>query len=332
MPLQIDVAELSGLVVEAIFYGVFLTLFIVSAYIFVRRQMAKGDSLSLPMTVTAVCMILCATAQLSVDTANIFVAFLHRTRVERLRYLSDTSTKLFSAKHCITITQLLIGDSFVSYRCWIVWGRRIWIVILPILLSLGSAVCGTYVMWFYAHFPGTTVLEKKSWVAGIFTLSLCANAVATSLLAFRIWQVDRRTRQLMGTSTSSLMPIVKILIESGAINAAYLFVYNVSLLSGSEALEFMAQVATPISGIIFSIVIIRVGLNTKGELDWTVDHRSTRLNFAPGPKPKTGVSYMSDMETGALSTMRTIEVNVQHSFSSGSATDVENELEIKRRI
>ena len=63
-----------------------------------------------------------------------------------------------------------------------------------------------------------------------------------ALLAFRIWQVDRRTRALMGTSTSSLMPIVKILIESGAINAAYLFVYNVSLLSGSEALEFMAQV------------------------------------------------------------------------------------------
>ncbi len=38
------------------------------------------------------------------------------------------------------------------------------------------------------------------------------------------------------------MPIVKILIESGAINAAYLFIYNVTLLSGSQALEFMAQV------------------------------------------------------------------------------------------
>lgn len=90
-----------------------MTLFIVSSYVFVRRQMTKGASLSLPMTVTAVCMILCATAQLSVDTANVFVAFLHRSREERLRYLSDTSTKLFSAKHCITITQLLIGDSFV---------------------------------------------------------------------------------------------------------------------------------------------------------------------------------------------------------------------------
>ncbi|KAF5327360.1 hypothetical protein D9619_004994 [Psilocybe cf. subviscida] len=329
MPFQIDVAELSGLVVEAGFYGMYLTLFIVSTYIFAKRQMLKVATLNLPMTITAVCMILLATAQLAVDTANVFVAFLHRTREERIRFLSETGTKLFSAKHCILITQLLIGDSFVSYRCWVVWGRRIWIVILPVLLSLGSAVSGTYVMWVFAHHPSTTVKEQKSWVAAIFTLSLCANAVATSLLAFRIWQVDRRTRAVLGTSTSSLMPIVKILVESGAINAAYLFIYNVTLLSGSQALEFMAQVATPISGIIFSIVIIRVGLNTKGELDWTVDHRSTQINFAAGPKPKTGISAITDLEAGALSTIRTVEVNIQRSFSSGSGTDVDADIEMK---
>jgi len=308
---------------------VYLTLFVVSTYIFAKRKMLKASTLNLPMTITAVCMILLATAQLAVDTANVFVAFLHKDRAERIAFLADTGTKLFSAKHCILITQLLIGDSFVSYRCWVVWGRRLWIVVLPILLSLGSAVSGTYVMWVFAHHPSTTVKEQKSWVAAIFTLSLCANAVATSLLAFRIWQVDRRNRALLGTSSSSLMPIVKILVESGAINAAYLFIYNVTLLSGSQALEFMAQVATPISGIIFSIVIIRVGLNTKGELDWTIDHRSTHINFVAGPKPKTGISVITDMETGALSTIRTVEVNVQHSFSSGSGTDVEPEIEGK---
>jgi hypothetical protein len=91
----------------------YLTLFIVSTYIFAKRKMLKVATLNLPMTITAVCMILLATAQLSVDTANVFVAFLHRTREERIAFLADTGTKLFSAKHCILITQLLIGDSFV---------------------------------------------------------------------------------------------------------------------------------------------------------------------------------------------------------------------------
>lgn len=38
------------------------------------------------------------------------------------------------------------------------------------------------------------------------------------------------------------MPIVKILIESGALNAADLLIYSVALLSGTEAMELMAQV------------------------------------------------------------------------------------------
>ncbi|KAF9472744.1 hypothetical protein BDN70DRAFT_886614 [Pholiota conissans] len=322
MGFEIDTAELSGLVVEAGFYGMYVTLFIVSAYVFAERQSLKVATLNLPMTITAVAMILLATAQLAVDTANVFVAFLHNDRAARIAFLADVSTKLFSAKHCILITQLLIGDSFVSYRCWIVWGRRLWIVILPIMLSLGSAISGTYVMWVFAHHPSTTVKQQKSWVAAIFTLSLCANAVATSLLAFRIWQVDRRNRIILGGSTSTLMPIVKILIESGAINAAYLFVYNVTLLSGSQALEFMAQVATPISGIIFSIVIIRVGLNTKGELDWTVDHRST-MKFANGPKAK------KEMITDpTITTMRTTVHEIAMGASYGTGTGIGADLEM----
>ncbi|KAF9559578.1 hypothetical protein CPC08DRAFT_666314, partial [Agrocybe pediades] len=314
MGFQIDTAELSGLVVEACFYGIYVTLFIVSAYVFNQRRSVNIATLNVPMTVTAVAMFLCATAQLAVDTANVFVAFLHNDRAERIRFLADTSTKLFSAKHCILISQLLIGDSFVSYRCWIVWGRRWWIVLLPVMLSLGSATSGTYVMWIFAHRPDTTVKEEKSWVAAIFTLSLCANAVATGLLAFRIWQVDRRARRALA-SGSTLMPIVKILVESGAINAAYLFIYNVTLLSGSQSLEFMAQVATPISGIIFSIIIIRVGLNTKGELDWTIDHRTT-IQFA-AKKKETGIS---DLTEPGSQTIRTLDFDVAVGRSFGTAT------------
>lgn len=116
-----------------------------------------------------------------------------------------------------------------------------------------------------------------------------------------------------------------------------MFIYNVTLLSGSQSLEFMAQVvsvvmciwcitgtetvgiiqATPISGIIFSIVIIRVGLNTNGELDWTVDHRTT-INFA---KKKTSGITKTDP---ALTTIRTTyEINVGNSSGQESSTDFE---------
>ncbi|KAF8589743.1 hypothetical protein K439DRAFT_1404748 [Ramaria rubella] len=296
MAIDIDTAELAGIVAEGGFYGVFLTLFLVGGYLFTIRKSSSGFTLNYPMAITAVAMLLVATAQLCVDTANVFYAFLHGDRAERLAFLLSVGNPLFTARHSLTISQLLIGDSFVTYRCWVVWGRSIYVVIIPILLSLGSATSGAYVLWVFAHVPSATLEQQKGFVSAIFLLSLSANALATSFLAFRIWGVHRRTKHHLTAKGSTLMPIFRIIIESGAMNAAYLFVYNLMVLIGSEALEFMASVASPISGIIFSIVIIRVGLNATGELDWTVDHRKPSVVDKP---PVIGGANILPMETNA---------------------------------
>lgn len=72
------------------------------------------------------------------------------------------------------------------------------------------------------------------------------------------------------------------------------------------------------SGIIFSIIIIRVGLNTKGELDWTIDHRTT-IQFAAKAK-QTGMTDMTGVEAGSQ-TIRTVELDtgIGHSFSTETA-------------
>ena len=119
----------------------YLTLFVVSAYVFAERQSLKKATLNLPMTITAVAMILLATAQLSVDTANVFVAFLHNDREQRIAFLANVATKLFSAKHCILISQLLVGDSFVvsniSRRTTLIITKISSLQILPELSVLG---------------------------------------------------------------------------------------------------------------------------------------------------------------------------------------------------
>lgn len=83
------------------------------------------------------------------------------------------------------------------------------------------------------------------------------------------------------------------------------------------------------SGIVFSIVVIRVGLNTKGEFDWTVNHRTTNINFAS--EKTTGAAAMSDTGHGALNNIRTVDVSIQRSFqvSSGSDTEVETDFKMK---
>ncbi|OSD02601.1 hypothetical protein PYCCODRAFT_1425172 [Trametes coccinea BRFM310] len=289
--MQIDTAELAGLAAEGGLYGVFVCLYFVCGYDLTQRRARFKSQLSWPMVLAGTLLIILATARFAVDTTNVFVAFIHHDpRAARLAYLADVTQPLFTTKHSLLIAVLLVGDSFVAstlpimykrtnssrdhqnYRCWVVWGKNLWIVVVPIGLSFTSAAAGSYTMWAYSHLPNQTVLSEAKWLKAFFSLSLVANAFATShptsgldstpaaMLAFRIWSVDRSMKTVMEPGRKSrLSPIVRIVLESGLLNAAYLFVYVMTLEFGSEGLEIMSEMAVPLTGIIFSIVILRVG-------------------------------------------------------------------------
>ena len=135
MPMLIDVAELAGLALEGALYGaltseeaglsrncaltcrlagVFLCLFLVCAFDLLKRRARGKATLNWPVSVAGILLIVLATARFSVDTANVFVAFIsHDPREARIAYLADPTQPLFTTKHSILICVLLVGDSFV---------------------------------------------------------------------------------------------------------------------------------------------------------------------------------------------------------------------------
>ncbi|OJT09794.1 hypothetical protein TRAPUB_13753 [Trametes pubescens] len=266
--LQIDTAELAGLAAEGVLFGIFICLFCVCGYDLVDRRKRLNTQLSWPMVLAGVLLIILAIVRFFVDCSNIFVAFIrHDPREARLAYLEDVTQPLFITKHCIFITALLVGDSFVNYRCWVVWGKKIWIVIPTVILSFISTGSGAYTMWAYGHLPNQTIRSQSALISVLFSLSLVTNALATSLLAYRIWSIDRKVKAsgARGAPQSRLNPVVRIVMESGLANAAYLFVFVMTLEFGSQALEIMSEMAVPLTGIIFSIVILRVGHQSHGD-------------------------------------------------------------------
>ncbi|OSD04721.1 hypothetical protein PYCCODRAFT_1433051 [Trametes coccinea BRFM310] len=329
MPMLIDTAELAGLAAEAALYGVFLCLFCVCGYDLVERRRRLKTQLSWPMVLAGVLLILLATARFIVDCCNIFVAFIHHDpREARLAYLQDVTQPLFTTKHCIFITTLLVGDSFVNFRCWIVWGKNIWVIVIPVIFSLVSTASGSYTMWAYGHLPNQTIHSEADWLTVLFSLSLVANALATSLLAYRIWSVDRQTRDALPSDmagTSKLSPLVRIIAESGVINAGYLFVFVMTLEFGSQALEIMSEMAVPLTGIIFSIVILRVGHQQHGDSFYatrpaggaTISWAVKRGTVAPSVTATTLTVGGNAYAESSTATMYPLQVYVQRSEESG---------------
>ncbi|KZT21770.1 hypothetical protein NEOLEDRAFT_1171772 [Neolentinus lepideus HHB14362 ss-1] len=235
--INIDVAELAGLIVESILYGIFLVLFVAAMYFTFARR--RGIGLNKVMVLSALVLFVLATTQLVADATNIFQAFISRTREERISFLQDVSQPLFILKHTTLILMRLVSDFFVTYRCWIVWNNNIWVVITPIALTLGSGVVGFHTIWSFQHYGRETRAAQEQWLIALSVLSLAANAIATAFTALRIWNTGRRT--VAEPPAPSLIPVVVIIIESSALNAAYMIANTITLITGNEGLETMAE-------------------------------------------------------------------------------------------
>ena len=129
------------------------------------------------------------------------------------------------------------------YRCWIVWGYNIHVVIVPSFLAfafLGSLIylhilTNFNILWYLAIWiaAGSAPLSivqgqvyaaewtKPLAIAGI-ALSMTVNALVTGLIVFRIFKVFQEVKTsiadkqiLKVTGRSTLRRVIFIIIESG---------------------------------------------------------------------------------------------------------------------
>ena len=55
------------------------------------------------------------------------------------------------------------------------------------------------------------------WITIFYAVSFVQSGITTGLMAYRIWDAERRSASLRADSARSLMPILRILVESAAL-------------------------------------------------------------------------------------------------------------------
>ncbi|KIK54235.1 hypothetical protein GYMLUDRAFT_249693 [Collybiopsis luxurians FD-317 M1] len=236
-------------------------------------------------------MFLLATIHVGVDLRRVLDAFLHTNNA--IAYLSEVNTAAYSVKSLAYCIQTLLGDGFVLYRLYLVWNgdKR---VVLPLLVcfvaSFGVGI-GTLQAFARAS-PEAPVFitELQQWVVSFFSLTLATNFLCTSLIAARIWWTHRRmTGTDMAVFGRSTMPAAVVIIESGAIYSACLIILLSLYLSGSFAQYIALDAVIQVIGIVFSLIIVRVGLGLSSE---TIAQTRSVTTFAAAKGPE-GNSYSS---------------------------------------
>ncbi|KAJ7787665.1 hypothetical protein B0H14DRAFT_2952290 [Mycena olivaceomarginata] len=228
--------------------------------------------------------------------------------------------QLISAKDFILVTNNIVTDGLFIYRCFLVWGRRIGVVILPMFMLLATTVLG-YLTAYESESESPYFIDDR--VA--FEMGLVTNIVLMILTAGRIWWIRRDARIVLRSAhVRKYDTAIAIILESGAIYCASIIVYLISdTLSSADGLLAFAivQSAFPqVMNIAPMLIVVRVGLQGRSVDDSITQRRRT----SPGER----VEAPGMLESGGGSPSFVIEIGVAHDSAGGVGTlmrDLEKE-------
>ncbi|PPQ80050.1 hypothetical protein CVT26_011505, partial [Gymnopilus dilepis] len=121
------------------------------------------------------------------------------------------------------------------------------------------------------------IASLQKWIVSFFSLTLFTNFSSTTLIAFRIWYSHQTTKSLVRASGRTVLPAMVVIIESGSIYSACLIILLSLYLSGSFSQYIVLDAVTQVIGVVFSMVIVRVGLGISSER-MTTQSRSTTFS------------------------------------------------------
>ncbi|KIJ49731.1 hypothetical protein M422DRAFT_27510 [Sphaerobolus stellatus SS14] len=300
---------------EAMAFGVYLALAKACFFVLYRRR-RQSKLVNRGYLWASGVFFLLITWTMTIDIVRLIVAFQGPTLKEVNDYLQAYSPMNLQ-KSCIYLGITLLSDAFMVYRTWIVWGKALHVVITPIIIVLLCANIGTGIATLLALGDLDPILghssapKQQRLTISFFAAALAVNGTCTSLIALRIWRLQRE----MVSTSSSLLIIqsrdrlsrsIAIVLESGIIYSGILLLVLLTLsVSAYGVFIVFLDLTLPIVGIAFSLMILRASLGFR--LDGTRDKPNSIFtisrNFQPA-HPRT-ISESEDNHPASFEMSRT---------------------------
>ncbi|KAI9061938.1 hypothetical protein FKP32DRAFT_1575162 [Trametes sanguinea] len=328
-------AQLIALFLESMLFGAFTVLYAIAIWILLYREKVRGRMrLNRMLFGTSTVMWVLSVAHLAVDVVRAVQAFVvwgSRQANGAEAFYDIVSDPTEVAKDVIYITMTLVADSFVTYRLYIVWNRTWWILVLPVLLLIATAIAGYGAcaeVGLTQNGNAIFASNLQPWIESFFALSLTTNLLATLLITARIMWSNRQLRQYRtkGAPTASHWEVIETMIQSAAVYSAALASLLGTYLANSNAQYICLDLIQPLIGIVFTLIIIRVGLGYT--VNGSVSGGGTVSDRAhSGPLPSAGGNaYPLQPVAISVSVNRTYDRASFEGFDSkpSSTTDVES--------
>ncbi|THH32191.1 hypothetical protein EUX98_g1986 [Antrodiella citrinella] len=308
---------------------------------YILMQNRSRRRLNRTMITVSFSLISLATAEFIVNIVRLQDGFLssgpkHLDGIEG--FFADISEETYILKSALYNVQTLILDAVVIYRARVVW-KNWWVLLIPIFgwcLLLASIAGLNYSL--AAAAPNTDSVfdpHTKGWIILVYATTLATNVLATALLAYRIWRVNRRAAEFV--SSDRLAIILRVVIESGIIYSVTIFIALCLFITGSRAVYVMVDLISPIISIVFNLIVVRVGFATKvglpmlAGLDSQILHPDAEFTATIGTASRAPPAFRAGRtrENGVEMKSLELEVDLTDRNVTGSNRTSINEEDVK---
>uniref|UniRef100_A0A0W0GC82 Uncharacterized protein n=1 Tax=Moniliophthora roreri TaxID=221103 RepID=A0A0W0GC82_MONRR len=180
-----------------------------------------------------------------------------------------TSWNNFTGISSIELTNFL-GNLLSLYRCYVIWGRNIPVMILPVLMFLTASVMAIITL---VQSAGTSIYSSQSVNYVVLWISITSglNVLLTALISFRLLSARRRLLKLNITAPTQYIGVVAILVESSLPFPVLGILYAVLSAKNIGVYVIFAVFWGMYAGIAPLLIIYRVAKGTA----WTSDDNNT---------------------------------------------------------
>ncbi|KAJ7636947.1 hypothetical protein FB45DRAFT_907807 [Roridomyces roridus] len=284
---HVELSVLTRFLIESFLCGVYFTIFTAVMYMKFRRAptahsphslrrrgtltgRARACSASMSCVIFALVVQFCLILTHLIGTTYESYVSLVRLGGEDSAaiFFSDISRPSSVLQISTFILSSLVTDMLVIHRLFVIWSRRLDVVIFPLLSLLGQAISGGGVIHLYvvpnSHNLTTLTLHDLSngWGTCTLVLSIVISAYSTAFIAGRIWCIRRSVRELTSHAPegSQLMTFLVIFVESAALQTALAISILVTFQRGVTAEGVLQPIAPVVFGLSSILIHARVSL------------------------------------------------------------------------
>jgi len=307
-----------GVIWETIFMSAYGVFFVVAVYSIFRKGFKRRSSI--PMLCVVVYLYASSLTLWALNVTFFFKSahallmdYPTMSLPDRRNQANEEIASLGTPMEALFMFNMVVGDTVVIWRAWVLYQRTLWVVSIPCVMLLMSFIfsvidltCLTGAGWSNqtAIASGGAVCahaELTSWA-----FSFVTNATCTILIGYKAWH-HRRSMKSLGVIGNprrmSTDKVLSILVESGFIYCLFWLTQLILFFDISRekpiiyVYELFASMGDQISGMYPTLIIVIVNLHgtiweppsTSVELG-NVGGMVSSIKWAPGSKPSTGMT------------------------------------------